>query len=76
MDRRLEKIIREVFSLKEDGKIERNLTSDSIPAWDSLGHLNLIVAIEKEFKVKFEIEDMFKIKSLGDIEELLKRKIT
>jgi acyl carrier protein len=73
LDQRLEKVIREVF-LIEGGVIDENWTSDDIPDWDSVGHLNLIMEIEKEFSIKFEIEEMFEIERLGDILKILKKK--
>ena len=74
MNKRLEEIVREVFKL--DNKIiEETWSSDDIPEWDSLGHLNLLLAIEKEFNIKFEIEEMFQIQRIGDIDETLGKKI-
>ena len=73
MDKRLEKVIREVFPIEEEN-IDENWTSDDIPDWDSVGHLNLIVEIEKEFDIKVEIEEMFEVEKLGDITRILKKK--
>jgi acyl carrier protein len=69
----LEKVIREVFLIEGD-VIDENWTSDDIPDWDSVGHLNLIMEVEKEFAVKFEIEEMFEIERLGDITKILDKK--
>lgn len=73
MDKRLENVIRQTFNLKE-GKIEEDWTSDDIIGWDSMGHLALITAVEKEFNVRFEIEEMLQIRSLKDIGGILKQK--
>lgn len=70
LDKRLETVIRNVFPIESD-TIDENWTSDHIPDWDSVGHLNLIMEIEKEFDVKFEIEEMFEVESLGDITRIL-----
>ena len=72
--KRVEKVIIEVFQLGGQ-KIDKNWTSNDIQNWDSLGHLTLVIAIEKEFNMKFEVEDFFKIKSIKDIEELVKEKL-
>ncbi|MGE5340271.1 MAG: acyl carrier protein [Candidatus Omnitrophota bacterium] len=74
MDKRLEKVIRGVFSMDEENPINENWTSDDIPDWDSVGHLNLILEVEKEFKVKIEIEEMFEIERLADISRILEKK--
>ena len=73
MDERLEKIIREVFEITEE-TIDENWTSDDIPDWDSVGHLNLIMGVEKEFNIKVEIEEMFEIEKLADITKILKKR--
>jgi len=73
LDQRLEKVIREVFNL-ESGTIEEDWTSDDIPDWDSVGHLNLIMEIEKTFNIKIEIEEMFEVEKLSDITRILKKK--
>ena len=73
MDKKLEKIIREAFSLNSD-EIDPGWTSDDIPKWDSMGHLNLIMAVEKEFNIKFEIEEMFMIQKLADIVTFIEKR--
>jgi acyl carrier protein len=73
LDKRLEKVIREVFPIEEEN-IDENWTSDDIPDWDSVGHLNLIMEIEKAFDIKIEIEEMFEVEKLGDITRILKKK--
>jgi len=73
LNNRLEKIIREVFDI-EAGTIDENWTSDDIPDWDSVGHLNLIMEVEKEFNIKIEIEEMFEVEKLKDIVKILGKK--
>jgi len=70
---RLEKVIREVFEIEAE-IIDENWTSENIPDWDSVGHLNLIMEVEKEFGIKIEIEEMFEIEKLGDITRILQKK--
>lgn len=73
MDKRLEKIIRDVFPIEAE-TIDENWTSDDIPDWDSVGHLNLIMEIEKAFDIKIEIEEMFEVEKLADIIPILKKR--
>jgi len=73
LDKRLEKVIREVFPIEQD-TIDENWTSDDIPDWDSVGHLNLIMEIEKAFDIKIEIEEMFEVEKLGDIIPILRKR--
>ncbi len=73
MEKRLEQVIRKVFPIEAD-IIDENWTSDDIPDWDSVGHLNLIMEIEKEFNIKIDIEEMFEVEKLGDINRILEKK--
>tara|TARA_R110002096_G_scaffold8803_2_gene35857 strand:- start:14480 stop:14707 length:228 start_codon:yes stop_codon:yes gene_type:complete len=45
-------------------------TPDTVKGWDSAAHLNLIMAIEAEFAVQFDIEEM---ESLDSVAAILKR---
>ena len=44
-----------------------NLQVGSFDSWDSLSNLNLLLLIEKKFKVKFSFEEMYKIKTIKEI---------
>ena len=54
----------EVVALQDSDAI------DSLPGWDSAGLLNLFLAIEAEFGVQFDIEEM---ESLTDVASIRKR---
>jgi acyl carrier protein len=71
--------VREVFrDVFDDPNIEiaRESNADSIPDWDSLAHINLLMTIQRRFKVKFTLIDMQHLKDVGDLLVLLERKIT
>jgi len=40
-----------------------NLTYDSIPEWDSIGHMTLIAAIEEAFNIAMETNDIIDFSS-------------
>jgi acyl carrier protein len=54
------------------------LTQDSSPekieSWDSLNHLNLVLALEQEFSVKFTPDEIERIDCVGAVTELLDQK--
>ena len=70
---RLIKILDDIFELN-GLPIQDEWTSDDIANWDSLGHLNLIMALEKEFNITFEIEEMFAIDSISDCVKMVTNK--
>ena len=44
----------------------------SVAAWDSLGHLNLILALEAAFNVSFSPEDVINMRTLGAIRDAMR----
>jgi len=52
-----------------------DLSINSVENWDSLGHLNLILAIEEEFNVKFLTKEIPELNSIKIITEAVKRKL-
>ena len=59
---------------------ERDLTAESaaenVESWDSVRHLNLIIALEQEFEMQFEPEETDQMNSLGNILNVLESKVT
>ena len=49
------------------------LTYQSVPAWDSVGHMGLIAAIEDAFDIQFETDDIVEFGSFEKGIELLKK---
>ncbi|HCB92683.1 MAG TPA: acyl carrier protein [Selenomonas sp.] len=49
------------------------LSFDSIPEWDSVGHMRLMASIEDAFDIMFETEDIMDFSSMGKGKEILKK---
>jgi acyl carrier protein len=71
---RLNRIFRKVF---DDDSIEvfDKMTAKDIPGWDSLTHITLIVALEKEFNMRFHVGDIGKLENVGGMIDLISAKI-
>jgi acyl carrier protein len=72
---KLEKIFREVFD-DEEICINDEMTADDIEEWDSLMHIHLLIAIEKDFDVRFSTSDTMSISNVGWFIKLLKNKLS
>lgn len=48
---------------------------ESIATWDSVHHLNLVLALEQEFNLQFEPEEIDQIGNVGQIVQLVSRKV-
>jgi acyl carrier protein len=71
---RMSRIFRDVFD--DDAiTIRDDMTSADIEGWDSLSHINLIYALEQEFKIVFTIgEAGSALRNVGDLRALIERK--
>ena len=70
----LQEVFRDVF---DDDSIEifDALTAKDIEDWDSLAHMQLIVAIEKSFQVKFTTKEVIKVQNVGEFIQLIESKV-
>ncbi len=68
--KRLNQIFQDVFD-DESITVQDATTADDIEDWDSLEHINLVVAIEKEFDIKFNMGDVSKMKNVGEMVDLI-----
>jgi acyl carrier protein len=55
-------------------KITVATTPEQIETWDSVQHLNLILALEMQFGIEFEPEEIDQMKSIGEIASLVESK--
>ena len=74
MENRIKKVMSEVLDINIE-EITDSTSPDLIESWDSLKHMNLIVALEEEFSIEFRDDDLenllnFKLIKIT-IEELL-----
>ena len=56
-------------------KISDNMTSADIEEWDSLNHITLVVNIEKVFGLKLNLSEVVKLENIGEMIELILKKI-
>lgn len=71
---KLQTILREVFD-NQSIVIRDDMTAADMSEWDSLNHINLIVAVEKEFGIKFTTREVYVANTVGEFTDLLARKL-
>ena len=69
---RLKKIFSQILK-KKDLKLTVSRANEK--KWDSLNHVNMIIAMENEFKIKFNANEIENMNSLKKIENIIVRKI-
>ena len=62
----LEEIFRDNFD-DDELELTRETTADDIEDWDSLEQINLLTAMEKQFGVKFKLDDVRGLANVGDM---------
>ncbi|MBR4554332.1 MAG: acyl carrier protein [Ruminococcus sp.] len=67
---RLEEIFRDVFD-DDSITLYEDTTADDIDDWDSIEHITLISAVEKEFKMKFSMGEVSGMKDVGEMVTIL-----
>ena len=72
--KRLNEIFVDILDLEEVALTEETC-SDDIDEWDSLSHIQLIVAIEKAFSLKFKAQEMLSWKNVGAMVDCIQSKL-
>ena len=67
----IEELIRQTLMLSADTQINDQTTSQDLPGWDSLGHINIITAIEDEYDIEITPEQIAKLESVAHFKELI-----
>ena len=72
IDIKIVKIAQSIFNTK---KLDIKGNVKNISEWDSLNHLRLMVSLQKNFKIKFELYEITNINSLQKWSKLIKKKL-
>ena len=65
-------IFREIFD-DDEIVLTDATTADDIEDWDSLDQINLLVAIEKKFNIKFKLDEVSHLANVGDMANLVQK---
>lgn len=71
---KVQDIFRDVFD-DDSLVIVDSTNSDDIEDWDSLEHISLVVSMEKEFDMKFDIKEVGKLANVGEMVDLIVSKL-
>ena len=71
---KVRRIFRDVFD-DDTLVIEDSTNSSDIEDWDSLEHISLVVSMEKEFDLKFDLKEVNKLANVGEMVDLIASKL-
>ena len=72
--KKMEEIFREELEL-DDLVLTDETTADDVEEWDSLSHVQLVVALEKGFGIKFTSREILSWDNVGDLVDCIAGKI-
>jgi acyl carrier protein len=70
---RVGKVFNEAFAVAADS-ITSQTVPDDVPKWDSLGHMNMVSILEKEFGFEFEVDEIMEMATVQNILDVLARR--
>lgn len=73
MEDRIKNVMAAIFEISAD-EINDDSSPDNVKSWDSLKHMNLIVALEEEFGVQFKDDEIVEMMNYSLIKLILSKK--
>jgi acyl carrier protein len=73
MNERLQQLFETLFKVPK-ARFNDALSPEQVKGWDSMGHLSLVTALEAEFDVTFQDDDVMEMESVGKVKEALLRR--
>jgi len=67
-----EQVFIKSFKLKSS-QLKKDIKYNSIPQWDSVGHMSMIAKLEDVFKITFEMDDIIDFSSFNTGKKILKK---
>jgi len=71
---RLNEVFRSVFD-DPALTVSEATTAKDVPGWDSIVHITLVIEIERQFNVKFQMAEIEKLRNVGDLVAILTAKL-
>jgi acyl carrier protein len=72
---RLKKVILNELDLS-DFDLKDETTANQVPGWDSFNHINVILAVEKEYNIHFKGLEILRVKNIGELQKLIDSKMS
>ena len=72
---RVKSVISAVFEIPAD-KIGEESSPDNIESWDSLKHMNIVVALEEEFNIQFTDDEIIELINMKLIMAIITHKLS
>lgn len=71
---RLKKVILAELHL-DDYPLQDATRAFELPGWDSLRHVSILAAVEKEFSIRLKTIEVLRLQNVGELQRLIDRKL-
>jgi acyl carrier protein len=65
-DGKLTEIFQDIF-MRDDLTLTPELTAKEVPGWDSFKQIEIIIAIEEAYQIRFRTKDLDSLHNVGDL---------
>ena len=55
--------------------VTRDSSGNNVDDWDSFAHINLVMSVERHFKIKFALGELQELKNVGEMTDLIEEKL-
>ena len=74
MEDRINNVLKRVLDLT-DAVVAEDLSRSEVASWDSLTHMDLVLSLEREFNVTFDLDEIIALlDGIGSVRKILKQK--
>jgi acyl carrier protein len=70
VQQRIKAVFAEIFQI-DPATLPPTASPADVQGWDSFGHLALVEALQSEFRIQFEVEDIARMDTLAAIEQIV-----
>lgn len=67
---KIKKVLSNILGIEEN-EINDESSPDTIENWDSFNGLMLVSELENEFKIRFDMDEIIKVRTVGEIKKAL-----
>ena len=67
----VEEVVAAVFGV-ERAEVDDRSSPETVEGWDSMGHLNLVLELERNFNVSIAVSDAIEMGTVGTIKHILR----
>ena len=74
LEQSIKRVMSDILNIPEE-IITEDTASDNTEGWDSANHIQLVIALEEEFSISFDVKEFEALLSFADIYEMVQSKI-